>query len=311
MLTDSEYALISSRRSPIPKAFALARGAARTLRSQQPSDLVLIHRLRFLTPIPGAEPLPRPDLYDFDDALYIDSSVPWSPNRPFRWLKREAARCRAYLARARLVMAGNEYLASAARTWARRVEVVPTCVDPSAQPVRDHGPRDVVRVGWIGSLSTDTHLEALLPLFSRLNARGLRAKLVAVGARPLTVAPWFEPRPWRLDTEGEELAGFDIGVMPMPDNEWTRGKCGYKILQYFAAGVPAVASPVGVNQSLIEPDRGVLAESEEEWLRALELLVNDPEARAQMGAAGRTFVERHYSYERWAPEVAALCASLT
>jgi glycosyltransferase involved in cell wall biosynthesis len=139
----------------------------------------------------------------------------------------------------------------------------------------------------------------------------LRAKLVAVGAMPLTVAPWFEPRPWRLDTEGEELAGFDIGVMPMPDNEWTRGKCGYKILQYFAAGVPAVASPVGVNQSLIEPDRGVLAESEEEWLRALELLVNDPEARAQMGAAGRTFVERHYSYERWAPEVAALCASLT
>ncbi len=271
---------------------------------------MLVQRLRLLTPLPGREPLPRVDVYDFDDALFVGATLPGHDR--FAWLKRERERCYAYLSRARLVLAGNSYLADHAAKRARRVEVVPSCVDPDLQPLHDHEDREVVRVGWIGSLTTSPYLEAVLPVFHRLNSSRIRAKLVVVGSarRRRASAPWIEHRPWSLETERDELAGFDIGIMPMPDTEWTRGKCGYKLLQYFSAGVPAVASPVGVNRALVGDERGVLATSEDEWLAALERLVGDADARRELGRAARAFVEREYSYRRWAPEVAGLLRQL-
>jgi glycosyltransferase involved in cell wall biosynthesis len=143
-----------------------------------------------------------------------------------------------------------------------------------------------------------------------MNSNQVRAKLVVVGAEEDIKAPWIESRPWSLRTEAADLASFDIGLMPLPDTEWTRGKCGYKILQYFAAGVPAIASPVGVNTNLVSDERGRLAESEWEWKRALEELIEDAEARREMGNAARTFVEREFAYQRWAPDLASLLRSL-
>jgi glycosyltransferase involved in cell wall biosynthesis len=98
--------------------------------------------------------------------------------------------------------------------------------------------------------------------------------------------------------------------MPLPDTQWTQGKSGYKILQYFSAGVPTVASPVGVNSQIVGDGRGLLATSEPEWEAALGFLIGDAEARRRMGAAGRTYVEREYSYQRWAPELARLLRGL-
>ena len=144
----------------------------------------------------------------------------------------------------------------------------------------------------------------------QLNRNRLRAILVLVGADPTIRAPWIEHRPWSLVTENNDLASFDIGIMPLPDTEWARGKCGYKVLQYFAAGVPAVASPVGVTPELIGQDRGMLAASPEDWRVALEQLIADAEERGQRGAAARQFAERHYSYQRWAPELARLLRSV-
>jgi glycosyltransferase involved in cell wall biosynthesis len=149
-----------------------------------------------------------------------------------------------------------------------------------------------------------------MPVFERLNANRVRAKLVVVGTGVNLRAPWMEHREWSLDTEQAELANFDIGVMPLPDDEWTRGKCGYKLLQYFAAAVPAVASPVGVNRSIIGSARGYLADTAGDWFRALSELINDVDLRRQMGANGRAFVEREFSYQRWAPEYAALLRQL-
>jgi glycosyltransferase involved in cell wall biosynthesis len=309
-LTEREYAQLTSTDSAVRKLGTLGRAAMRAARNASAGngDLILIHRLRFLSPLPSVEPSRAVDIYDFDDALFVGSIL--SANRRFEWLKREASRHRAYLKRARLVIAGNSYLASHARRSARRVEVVPSCVDPEAQPTRSHQSRDVVTVGWVGSRSTSSHLGEVLPLFSKLNSDRLRARLVAVGAEPTFSAPWIEFRPWSLSREHEDLASFDVGIMPMPDNEWTRGKCGYKLLQYFAAGVPAIASPVGVNPLLIGDERGRLANSSRDWLRALDELVGDASTRKSMGSAARSFVERDFSYQRWAPDLAALMHEL-
>jgi glycosyltransferase involved in cell wall biosynthesis len=171
----------------------------------------------------------------------------------------------------------------------------------------------VVTIGWIGSQSTVDQLRSVLPAIAALNQPHLRARLVLVGARGLDYeAEWIERREWSLQSETNDLASFDIGIMPMPDTEWTRGKCGYKLLQYFSAGVPAVASPVGVNRRIVgeQKERGLLATTSEEWDAALAELVEDHEARREMGDAARSFVEREYSYQRWAPELAAVLATL-
>lgn len=191
-----------------------------------------------------------------------------------------------------------------------RVEIVPSCVDPSRQPLRVHESADVVTVGWIGSQTTSEYLKPLLPVFAALNDRSLRARLVLVGADPALRAEWIEHRSWSRAREAADLASFDIGIMPLPDTDWARGKCGYKILQYFSAGVCAIASPVGVTRDLIGDDRGLMASSDQEWRSALEALVNDAARRRESGAAARTFVEREFSYDRWAPELAAMLRTL-
>jgi len=309
-MTDAEYAVISSRASALRKSSVLAIALSRSLLRRRPEhDLLLVQRLRLLTPLPGLDPPRRVDVYDLDDALFIGSSA--AVNRRFQWAKQETRRCNEYLRRARLVIAGNTFLADYARQHARRVEVVPSCVDPARQDLHVHEERDVVIVGWIGSRTTSVHLPMVLPAMERLNRGRLRAKLVLVGADPALEAPWIEHRPWSLATENSDLASFDIGIMPLLDTEWARGKCGYKALQYFAAGVPAVASPIGVAPELIGQDRGMLAASSEDWYAALERLIADVEERRQRGAAARQFVERHYSYQRWAPEVASLLRSVS
>ena len=163
-LTDEEYGLVGSKAAAAHKAMVLSRSAARAIRRAPEHDVLLVHRLRLLTPMPGVDPPPRLDVYDLDDALFIGS--PAAVNRRFQWAKQETRRCIACLRRAKLVIAGNSFLADTARQYARRVEVVPSCVDPTRQRLRAHGPADVVTVGWIGSPTTSEYLEPLLPVFA-------------------------------------------------------------------------------------------------------------------------------------------------
>lgn len=309
-LTAEEYNLVTSSVSPIRKALVLAGAATRLGRDRHipPDTLSLIHRLRFLLPLPGLDPPRLLDVYDFDDALFVGSIG--SENSSFGWVKREAERWHSYTSRARLVIAGNQYLAARAGEIARRVEVVPSCVDPSVQPVREHEEQEVLRVGWIGSSSTAAYLNQCLPALERINRNGRQVELVLVGASIQYDAPWITSLAWSPISEKTLLASFDIGIMPLPDNLWTRGKCGYKLLQYFAAGVPAVASPVGVNSEMVGDERGVLASSVDDWQVALERLLSDVQARKEMGANARRFVEERYSYEYWAPQLAGMLKSL-
>ena len=308
MLTEREYATLSSDTSAPRKAMMLAASTLRAAGRRPRHDLLLVHRLRLLNPAPRLDPPRRLDAYDIDDALFLGS--PAAVNRRFQWAKQEARRSIECMQRARLVIAGNSFLADRAREFAHRVEVVPTCVDPTRQPTHVHEPQDVVTVGWIGSHTTSSYLEPVLRVLTQLNDGALRARLVLVGADPRLRADWIEQHPWSPHTETGELASFDIGIMPLPDTDWARGKCGYKLLQYFSAGVPAVASPVGVNVPLVGNERGILASSPTEWESALKQLLADPDRRRESGAAARRFVEREYSYQRWAPELASMLRSL-
>lgn len=216
------------------------------------------------------------------------------------------------MARAALVTAGNAYLAARARrAGAPRVAVVPTVVDlarypPPAGEQRRAGP---AVIGWVGSPATEHYLLAIGDSLRRV-CRRTGARLHLVGASPALAAAFPDVAvaviPWREEDEVAQIGRFDVGIMPLADTPWERGKCGYKLIQYMACGLPVVASPVGVNPALVGGDAGFLAAGAEEWERHLEALVADPELRRRMGAAGRARVEREYALSRQAPRLAAL-----
>ncbi|TCK16749.1 glycosyltransferase involved in cell wall biosynthesis [Ancylobacter aquaticus] len=212
-----------------------------------------------------------------------------------------------------LVTAGNSYLADRAiRAGARRVEIVPTVVDTGiyCPAVRTGG--DAPCIGWIGSPSTWTdYMAPMLPTLIETASRS-GARLMTVGAvRAAASNPWLEQRDWSEETEVGCIQEMDIGVMPLDDSPWARGKCGYKLIQYMACGLPVVASPVGVNAEIIEHGvNGILATTHEEWDAALTTLLRDPDLRWRMGAAGRRKVEEAYSLHVWGPRLAALLADV-
>jgi len=243
-------------------------------------------------------------VYDFDDAvMFRDRELGNFVSRTRRGRFQRIARA------ADLVVAGNNYLKEEASPYARNVAVVPTCIDPGAYILKEHrSATDKVTIGWIGSKSTVKYLEFLKPILSRLmsSVKTIEVKVVA-DAFPEDLGVKVIRKPWKAEEEAADLASFDVGIMPLPDNPWTRGKCGMKLLQYQAAGLPAVASPVGVNCEIIRDGvTGFLAESPEEWLGKLKQLVEDDQLRARMGRQARENVEAHFALSRWGPEVASL-----
>lgn len=309
--TALEYQKIASQRVRVRSVAALCRGVVRASRvgASDDYDLTIVHRLRSL--VPGLREYAPLDVYDFDDALYVGASS--AHHLRLGALKSEARRCLSYIRRAQLVVAGNGFLAAKARELGARTEVVPSCVDVEAQRFRRHQEVETMTIGWIGSPTTAVYLKPLITVVSQLRARGCAIQLVVMGAGRaglMQAEKGIELRPWSPDAEDALLAELDVGVMPLPDNEWTRGKCGYKLLRYFSAGVPAVASPVGINADLIAGGRGMAARSSDEWLRALWELSQDWAARRDMGERARQFVEQNYSYQVWAPRLAALLTEL-
>jgi glycosyltransferase involved in cell wall biosynthesis len=242
---------------------------------------------------------------DYDDAWHLRYQ-----HHPLALLRRIlSGKVDVVMRHATLVTAGNPYLVEIARqSGARRVEEVPTVVDLARYRPAVARSRRPVQIVWIGS-SLNTRY--LLPIVNSLASvcSGGAAELVVVGGRPLElpdVPVRFEA--WSEAEETEILAASDIGIMPLADSEWDRGKCAFKIIQYMAAGLPVVASPVGVNCSLVKDDTGFLATSPSEWTAALARLVGDVELRARMGRAGRARVERDFSIASWGPRVAHLLA---
>ena len=218
------------------------------------------------------------------------------------------------MAASTLVMAGNSYLGDYARhSGAAWVETVPTVVDLDAYQVRLCSvDESSLCVGWIGTPQTWKTLASPIHkvLDPMLRKRGALFRAVGAGMSRDTNGT-LEILPWSEDIEVTLIKSMDIGVMPLPDTPWTRGKCGYKLIQYMACGLPVVASPVGVNKDIVEHGvNGFLAETDAEWRSAIKTLLADAELRRRMGAAGRKKVEEHYSLQVWGPRVAQMLRSV-
>jgi glycosyltransferase involved in cell wall biosynthesis len=161
-------------------------------------------------------------------------------------------------------------------------------------------------VGWIGQRATASFLAPYAPLFERLSSDGL-ARFAAIGIDAQALGLPMASIPWTEQTEVASIAGFDIGIMPLLDGSFERGKCGYKLIQYMACGLPVVASPVGVNRQIVEHGvNGFLAETPEQWEQALQTLLADADLRQRMGQAGRQKVERQYCIQVTGPRLATL-----
>lgn len=293
----------------LAKAVRLTRLLVRRLRQaagMTACDLVYVFRETALLGPALAERVLRrrrlPYVYDFDDSVWILYRSP--ANSFWSYLRcpgKTVTTCRL----SHHVMAGNDTLADYARQFAPGVSVVPTTIDTDiyVPPPAKRAPGMVI--GWSGSYSTGPYLELLRSVLQRL-ARRFHFRVVVVGARGYKVdGVDVEVRPWRMESELTDLGEFDVGVMPLPDAAWERGKCGLKALQYMALAIPAVVSPVGVNRRIvIHGENGLLASTEAEWETALGQLLSDASLRRRLGQAGRATVERDFSARVHAPRVA-------
>ena len=264
-------------------------------------DVAVVHRSMSLIGPPFLERRLAqriPVVYDFDDAIHLLHTS--DANRSFGWLK-FPAKTAEISALATSVTVGNEYLAAFARKHNRSVDIVPSSVDDTVYtpgPVRV--PSEHAVVGWMGSSTSQTYLEPFAPLLSKLVREGLRVRIVS-DRRPTTFDFAFEWAPWSASTEVSDLQAFDIGIMPLPDTEWAKGKCAMKLIQYMGVGIPSIGSSLGGNLEVVQDgENGFLATREEEWLEKTLRLARDPDLARRLGDAGRRTVVARYS--------AAVCA---
>lgn len=235
-------------------------------------------------------------IYDFDDAIWIPNTS--RENKLVGWFK-AFWKIKYICSWAYKIVGGNEYLCAYARQFNRQVELIPTCVDVEQghHKLKNQLAGKVV-VGWTGSHSTMPFLESLLPVFQEL-AREQEVEFVVISNKqPAFELPGLRYVPWRETTETDDLLQLHIGVMPLEADPWCEGKCGFKLIQYLSLGIPAVASPVGVNRQIIEEGvNGFLCTSAEEWKVALSSLIQKASQRQAMGAAGRQKIIERYSVQ--------------
>jgi glycosyltransferase involved in cell wall biosynthesis len=243
-----------------------------------------------------------PIVLDFDDAIYVRYV---SPSNGFISLLKCAGKTRTLCRMAAHVLAGNRHLAEYARRFSGNVTVIPTTIDTDKYTMaarQSATGRQVI--GWTGSYSTVQHLESLGGALKKLAKKEDFLLLVIGPDRFDLPGVMTESMPWRSSSEVADLRALDIGIMPLPDNPWTRGKCACKALQYMGLGIPTVCSPVGINSEIIDDGvNGLLARSEEEWIERLTLLLRSPDLRSRIGLAGRATVEAKFSARAQAPRV--------
>lgn len=235
-------------------------------------------------------------MFDFDDAIWLPNFS--EANRMWRWLK-YPGKTNFFLKNAFVVIAGNKYLAAYAKKFNRNVNIIPTTIDTlyHANNKTRHN-RDKIIIGWTGSETTIKYFErekemifAMIKKYpNSLEFRVISNKPSVLKHDQITFVAWNK------ETEVEDVAAFDIGIMPLPDDEWAKGKCGFKGLQYMSLGIPAVVSPVGVNNEIIKNGtNGFFADSSLEWNNVLSKLIEDASLRENIGKEGRKTIENFYS----------------
>jgi len=266
-------------------------------------DAVLIYRAVCLAGPAFFERLVRlfqkPVIYDFDDSIFVLHTT--ATNCRFGWLKfprKTASICRL----STHVVVGNSYLADYSRQYNRRVTVIPTSIDTTYyKPADRTGRRGRTVIGWTGTSTSQTYLEMFGPVLREsVDREDVEVRVISDREPVLPGIPHVWHR-WSADTETNDLALLDVGIMPMPDDPWSRGKCSLKALQYMAMGIPAVCSAVGANREVIRHgENGFLAATPQEWLEYLRILIKDQALRARLGQEARVTVEERFSMRRCA-----------
>ncbi len=305
-LDDKSWTILYKKGHRMRKLLAVIKGLSRRIGQMlrlRGYDFVFIHR-EAAPPGPPvfewwiAKIAGKKIIYDFDDALWLPDDM--HENKLMAWLKwrkKTASVCKW----AWKVSAGNSYLADYAGQYNARVALNPTTIDtayhdaPIKHENKDNHTSNIV-IGWTGSHSTMKYLEPVLPVMEALEEIYRLEFLLISNKKPAWTMKSLQYQPWSEKTEVEDLRRIDIGIMPLPDDEWAKGKCGFKALQFMALNIPVVASPVGVNSILIhDNENGFLASTTEEWIEKLQLLIENPGLRKKFGIAGRKTVEESYS----------------
>ncbi len=244
-----------------------------------------------------------PFVVDYDDAIFHRY------DRHRNWLIRWGlgSKIDMIMKRASVVIAGNSYIASRAyKAGAKIVEIIPTVIDLNRYPVTPKIESASLTIGWIGSPTTYTFFKSVASILIDLQKR-FPVQVTVVGVPdpgPEGKLP-FRYYPWSEETEVGLLKSFDVGIMPLPDTPWTRGKCGYKLIQYMACGIPVVASKVGANIDIVVPGKnGFLVSTPEEWTNAVERLILDRKLLETMGKNGRHQAENYYNIDKTFPILA-------
>lgn len=264
-------------------------------------------------------------VFDFDDAIWnLDTS---NANKKFEWLK-NPGKTAEIISMSHLVIAGNQYLADYAKRHNPNVVIIPTTIDLNEYrrtvPVSSStvaGSDTIVRssaaeitIGWSGSITTIKHFEFAIPFLRAIKKKyGDRVQIKVIGdGSYVNEELGIRGIAWKKEDEVKELSTFDIGIMPLPDDEWAKGKCGLKGLQYMALGIPTIMSPVGVNTEIIrDGENGMLATSTEEWVTKLVQLIASAELRTTIGNAAVQTVKDSYSVDAWKDEYVRLLSGLS
>lgn len=250
-------------------------------------------------------------VFDFDDSIWLLDTSP--ENKKFEFLK-DPDKTKNNIRHSHAVIAGNAFLADYARQFNKNVFIIPTTIDtdfhkpvvPSLRTPVKQSPRneaehdEKIVIGWSGSISTIKHFERAIPALKKIQEKYPGKTEVHVIGQGHYAHPGLDivSKHWSSDSEVQNLQAFDIGIMPLPDDEWVKGKCGLKGLSYMACGVATVMSPVGVNPDIIEHGKnGLLADTEDDWFGALCYLIENPALRTELGLAGRQTVVENYSVE--------------
>ena len=236
-------------------------------------------------------------IFDFDDAVMFREQKFQRPlsGKGFQKFLRTMNHCAA-------AVAGNDFLACFASACVQRVVVLPTAIDLTKYSPKKPAEGLGLTIGWVGLSDGLPYLQFIQPALKRLSERFPGLKLKVISDKPLRLdGVDVENETWRAETEQTSLASFDIGIMPLWDSLWTRGKCGYKILQYMGVGTAVVASAVGANHQIVHHgENGFLATTQENWVRSISALVENAELRNNFGLRGRELVEQFYSLDAFA-----------
>lgn len=260
-------------------------------------DVLYVHREAFPIGPPLFEIMlgltRKPIIFDFDDAIYLPNV---SSANKFIERYKNAGKTSSIISLSHTVVAGNRYLEKYALRYNPNVRVIPTTIDTERYHPAVKRSQDVPCIGWSGSKTTVGHLASLGGVLRTIYSR-YKVRVKVIGDERFTIqgVP-VHAQDWKKRSELEDLSQIDIGIMPLPDEEWAKGKCGLKALQYMALGIPAICSPVGVNSEIVQDGiNGFIASSEQEWIEKLSLLIENPTLRQKLGRAAREAVEERYS----------------